>query len=122
MTLPDLPAVVVTSSGYNDENRVTARHTIVEVRRALARLLDEPERGEARRAFERDLEWFDLVEPDAATCELAATIAEQLGTRMLDALHLGAAQRIGGQAVTVLTFDVRQAQAARSLGFPVLGA
>lgn len=41
--------------------------------------------------------------------------------RTLDALHLGAALRLG-TAVTFLTFDVRQAQAARSLGFTVAGA
>ncbi|HSH60843.1 MAG TPA: PIN domain-containing protein [Acidimicrobiales bacterium] len=59
---------------------------------------------------------FAVVELDAATCELAATIAEHTGVRTLDALHLGAAQRAGGQALTILTFDVRQAQAALLLG------
>jgi predicted nucleic acid-binding protein len=41
------------------------------------------------------------------------------GARTLDALHLAAAQRIGG-AVPFVTFDVRQAQAARTLGLVVL--
>ena len=58
---------------------------------------------------------FAIIDLDAATCELAATIAEQTGVRTLDALHLGAARRIGG-ALTFATFDVRQAQAARLLG------
>jgi len=40
----------------------------------------------------------------------------------LEALHLGAAQRVGGAAITVLTCDFRQAQAARDLGFTVVGA
>lgn len=57
---------------------------------------------------------------DAATCELAAIIAEQTGVRTLDALHLGATRRLG-TAMTFLTFDVRQAQAARALGFAVAG-
>ncbi len=39
----------------------------------------------------------------------------------LDALHLAAVQRVGGPAVPLLTFDVRQAQAARSLGLTVVG-
>lgn len=52
---------------------------------------------------------------------MAATIAEQTGVRTLDALHLGAARRLGA-AVTFLTFDVRQGQAARGLGFRVVGA
>jgi predicted nucleic acid-binding protein len=71
--------------------------------------------------FTEDLAALSLVEVDAATCELAATVAEQTGVRTLDALHLGAAQRLG-TATTFLTFDARQAQAARSLGFAVVGA
>jgi len=42
--------------------------------------------------------------------------------RTLDALHLAAVQRAGGPAVAYLTFDVRQAEAARALGLTVLGA
>jgi predicted nucleic acid-binding protein len=104
-----------------DDDLVTARHTVVEVRRNLGRLLEPAPLAEARASFDRDLASFALVELDKATCEIAATLAEQTGVRTLDALHLGAAQRVGGQAVTVLTFEVRQAQAARALGFPVLG-
>lgn len=48
-------------------------------------------------------------------------IAEQTGVRTLDALHLGAARHLG-TALTFVTFDVRQAQAARTLGFSVAGA
>lgn len=99
---------------------VTGRHTVVEVRRNLARLLAGSPLSEARRAFVADLASFALVEIDAGTCELAATIAEQSGVRTLDALHLGAATRLG-VGVTFLTFDVRQAAAARSLGFTVAG-
>jgi predicted nucleic acid-binding protein len=61
------------------------------------------------------------AELDAATCELAATIAEQTGVRTLAALHLGAARRLG-VGLTFLTFDVRQAQAGRALGLTVVGA
>jgi len=100
---------------------VTGRHTVVEVRRNLARLLIATDATAARRAFAEDLSSISIVELDAATCELAATIGEQTGVRTLDALHLGAASRLG-TAMTFLTFDVRQAQAARSLGFAVVGA
>ncbi len=106
----------------SDDDLVTARHTTVEVRRNLARLLSGRALVESRSAFLDDLEAFAIVELDAATIELAATIAEQTGTRTLDALHLGAAQRAGGPPITVLTFDVRQAQAARGLGYTVVGA
>ena len=105
-----------------DEELITARHTLVEVRRNLARLLRGSALRDARISFDTDLASFALVELDADTCEFAATIAESTGARTLDALYLGAAQRVGGQAVTVLTFDVRQAQVARALGFTVLGS
>lgn len=59
---------------------------------------------------------------DEATCESAATIAEMIGVRTLDALHLAAAQRISAPGVGFLTFDVRQTQAARALGLTVLTA
>lgn len=105
----------------SDPELVTGRHTVVEVRRNLARLLPATAATAARTAFAEDLSAVSIVELDAATCELAATIAEQTGVRTLDALHLGAARRIG-TAITFLTFDARQAQAARALGFTVAGA
>jgi predicted nucleic acid-binding protein len=101
---------------------VTGVHTSVEVRRNLARLLDGRALPAARRQFEIDLEAFALVALDAATCEAAAVVAETTGVRTLDALHLGAAQRAGGPSLAFLTFDVRQAIAARALGFTVIGA
>lgn len=106
----------------SDPSLVTARHTIVEVRRNLARLLTESDAGAARAAFAQDIRVFSIVELDEATCETAAGIAELTGVQTLDALHLAAAQRIGGSAVPFLTFDVRQAQAARNLGLTVVGA
>jgi predicted nucleic acid-binding protein len=99
---------------------VTGRHTVVEVRRNLARLLSPTDASAARASFTDDLAAFAVVELDAATCELAATIAEQTGVRTLDALHLGAARRLG-TALGFFTFDVRQAVAARELGLAVLG-
>lgn len=105
----------------SDPQLVTGRHTIVEVRRNVVRLLSAVDATAARAAFAEDLASFSLVELDAATCELAATIAEQTGVRTLDALHLGAARRLG-TGLTFLTFDVRQAQAARALGLVVAGA
>jgi predicted nucleic acid-binding protein len=104
----------------SDPQLVTGRHTVVEVRRNLARLLAGSSLSAARAAFAADLAAFAIVELDAATCELAATIAEQSGARTLDALHLGAARRLG-LGLTFLTFDVRQAQMARSLGLTVVG-
>jgi len=104
----------------SDTSLLTARHTEIEVRRNLARLLDERDATAARSAFIEDLAAFAIVELDEVTCRSAADIAELTGARTLDALHLAAAQRLGGAAVPFVTFDVRQAQAARMLGLTVL--
>jgi predicted nucleic acid-binding protein len=105
-----------------DDELLTGRHTIVEIRRNLARLLSGAPLAAARRAFVDDLRSISIIELDEATCESAATIAETVGVRTLDALHLAAAQRISAPGVGFLTFDVRQAQAARALGLTVLTA
>lgn len=119
VTEPDSP--VARAHLEQSESLVTGRHTIVEVRRNLARLLDGKDLDRQRRALAEDLEAISLIELDDAVCEAAATIAEQLGVRSLDALHLGAIMRAGGTALPVLTFDLRLAQAARTLGLTVLG-
>lgn len=100
---------------------VTCRLTEVELRRNLARLLDGEELLSARRQVQTDLSAFALISIDSATCNGAALIAEQTQCRSLDALHVAAAHRTG-ESTTFLTFDVRQAQAARSVGLVVLGA
>ena len=106
----------------SDPRLVTGRHAVVEVRRNLARLLSGRDAAAARSAFARDMSAISVVELDAETCEAAASIAETTGARTLDALHLAAARRVGAPAVTFITFDLRQAQIARSLGLVVAGA
>jgi uncharacterized protein len=101
---------------------LTARHTIAEVRRNLARLLAGRDLTAARAAFAHDLRSISVIELDEATCDSAAAIAEATGVRTLDALHLAAAQRISAPGVGFLTFDLRQAQAARALGLSVVTA
>lgn len=105
-----------------DPELLTARHTIVEVRRNLSRLLSGRDLAAARTAFSRDLRSFSIIELDEATCDSAAAIAETTGVRTLDALHLAAAQRISAPGVSFVTFDLRQAQAARALGLTVVTA
>ncbi len=117
---PDSAAAVMLLR--SDPLLVTARHTVVEVRRNLARQLDERPLATARRAFASDLEKASILELDVDTCEMAATIAELTGVRSLDALHLAAAQRLGAAVTSFVTYDLRQAQAARTLGFTVLGS
>jgi predicted nucleic acid-binding protein len=99
---------------------VTSRLTEVEVRRNLTRLLSGDVLDSKRRELSVDLDAFALVDLDASTMSGAARIAEQTLCRSLDSIHLGAAQR-AGQSATLLTFDVRQARAARELGMSVIG-
>jgi predicted nucleic acid-binding protein len=104
-----------------DASWVTARHTWVEVLRNLARMFQPVDRTRLRAAFADDWAQMHVVELDAATCVRAGELAETLAVRTLDALHLAAAERAGGAALRFLTYDVRQAQAARSLGWTVVG-
>ncbi len=105
-----------------DATLVTARHTVVEVRRNLARLLGGDDLARARAAFVADLGSVAIIELDADTCQAAAAIAESSGVRTLDALHLAAARRVAEPGMRFLTFDTRQAQAARALGLEVVPA
>lgn len=95
---------------------ITARHTLVEARRNLARLLADDALEAARRQLSDDWRRINVVELDAVTCDTAAAIAEATGARTLDALHLAAASRLGVGAIVLITFDAQQARAARALG------
>jgi predicted nucleic acid-binding protein len=105
-----------------DPEWVTGRHTLVEVRLALHRRLGEAERTVASVAFDRDWQRTFVVSLDDAVCRRAAELGVATGARSLDALHLAAAERVGGRTIPIITFDVRLATAARALGFGVIGA
>jgi predicted nucleic acid-binding protein len=100
---------------------ITARHTRVEVIRNLAKLLSGAERARMKKAFAADWDRIHVVELDETTCRRAGELAEALQVRTLDALHLAAAERAGGTALSFVTYDTRQGQAARALGWAVLG-
>lgn len=104
----------------SDPVLVTSRLTEIEVRRTLARDFDGADLTTLQRQFQADLDAFALVSLDAVTCSDAARIAEQTGCRSLDAIHIAAALRAGART-TFVTFDIRQAQAARSAGLHVVG-
>ena len=99
---------------------VTSRLTEIEMRRNLTRILEASDLVAVRRQIQIDLEAFALVALDATTCSEAARIAEETQCRSLDAIHVAAARRAGTNTA-FLTFDVRQAQAARTVGMAVLG-
>jgi predicted nucleic acid-binding protein len=106
----------------SDSVLVTSWVTFVEVRRNLARELRGAELREAKDQFAADFDSMALVAVDEATCRAAAQIGEQLGVRSLDAVHLASAQRLAIPSLRFITFDLRQAQAARSLGFTAVGS
>ena len=105
-----------------DVDLVTSRITIVEVRRALGLLASAVERVLTRANFARDLESISIIEVDALVCAEAASIAEETGLRSLDSIHVASARRISDVDITFITFDVRQAEVARSLRLTVFGA
>lgn len=105
----------------NDQVWISGRHTEVEARRNLARVLEDRALTVAQQAFRDDWERTNVVELDATVCGIAADIAELTQARTLDALHLAAAQRVGGGSLPFLTADIRQAQVARNLGWTVIG-
>lgn len=80
---------------------------------------DEPDGPRSRLA--EDWERCLLVPVDPAGLARAAEIGCEHGMRTLDALHLAAADRLP-RPVEFLTFDQRQATAARSLGMTASGA
>ena len=99
---------------------VSGRHTAIEVRRNLARSLEGKQLAAAQRQFQRDWENTAVVELTAEVCDMAGQLAEITGARSLDALHLGAAQVAGSGSLPLITFDLRQAQVARALGWVVI--
>lgn len=105
-----------------DAEWVSGRQTVVEVRRNLARALEGPKLDLGRARFRAQWNRMQIVELDEGVCERAAELAEQTGARALDALHLGAADALGEGKLAFVTFDRRLAEAARSLGWAVLGA
>lgn len=117
----DEPETPTARGILNSHHLLTGRHTYVEIRRNLARLLDGDSLDEARRRFARNWEQVDVIDIGAHVGEAAAELAELTGLRTLDALHLGAAESVGSSDAFV-TFDRRLAAAARSLGWTVLGA
>lgn len=100
----------------DDRRWTTARHAFVEVGRAINRCLPPATAPLAQAEFDADWVHVHIIEIDAQTCQLAYEIAIETGARTLDALHLAAVWRAGGDTVKLLTRDIRQARAARELG------
>ena len=100
---------------------VTSWLTFVEVRKAVSRALEGPDLAAAHRSLTEDFDKMAVVAPDVLTWQAAADIVDALKIRSLDAIHLACAQRLRVKNLRFITFDLRQAIAARSLGFNVEG-
>lgn len=88
----------------------------------LCRLGFDPDaNAEMRQRLREDLERCHMVPVDPACLARAAEVGCRHQLRTLDALHLAAADRLP-RPLTVLTFDRRQADAARSMDLDVEGA
>ena len=105
-----------------DLDWVSAQHTYVEVALALGRRVGRSDIERARSMLDRDWRRIAVVAIDDHLVRAAADIGLQTGMRTLDALHLAAAQRVGGRAIPIVTFDRKLADAARAVGFNVLGS
>lgn len=98
----------------------TAATPKVEVRRSLYSRTPAVKLRRVNSDFARDWDRLAVAALDAATCRVAADLAEITRARSPDALHLPAAQRVGAPVVRPVTFDGRLGQAARSLGRTVV--
>ena len=101
---------------------ITARHSTIEVRSTLSRVLKGKALMRARDALAHDLAAFDFVELDRELCAAAVAIVDETPVGTLDALHIAAALRIKEPELSFLTFDKRQTETARNLGLTVVGA
>jgi predicted nucleic acid-binding protein len=90
---------------------------------ALAERLndDDVERDQLRRALRTDWERLAVVPVDTPCLERAAELARAHPLRLVDAIHLAAADRLP-RPVTYATFDDHHIPVALALGFTVVPA
>jgi predicted nucleic acid-binding protein len=101
----------------------------VELRAAIARmarrgLIDAAGAEAVRGEFEREWAQIRHLEPDRALIRRAGDLAESLGLRGYDALHLASAERLrthgSGIRVVFACFDESLNSAARLLGLEIV--
>jgi len=95
------------------ENVMTSVIGVIETRRAVARQL----RGSDH--VESVLKAVDEIALDPLIARSAASLLP-LGLRTLDAIHVASALWLGSGVQAFVTYDDRQAEAARAAGLPVL--
>jgi uncharacterized protein len=80
---------------------------------------DETERDDLRRALRTDWERLAVVPVDAVCLERAEALARAHPLRIVDAIHLAAADRLP-RPITYATFDDHHIPVAIALGFDVV--
>jgi uncharacterized protein len=86
---------------------------------ALIERIAEDHDGRVRAEFERDWERVAIVPVDAQCLARAGELLSTHPLRMIDALHLAAADRLP-RPLTFVTFDHHQIPVALALGFEVM--
>ena len=94
---------------------VTSVISTVEVHRAVRRVKARPR---VHQRAEKVLDRFGLVEVDASIRAVAVKL-EPTGLRALDAIHVATALDLGADVSALVTYDGRQAEAARLAGIHV---
>ena len=116
---PETTTVLVAMEGDREWIASALAHTEAALTLCHAGLTDD-ERAAARERLDEDWQRFRVLPADAACLQRAVEIGCDQRIRTLDAIHLAAADRLP-RPVAFLTFDHRQANAARALGFDVVG-
>lgn len=98
---------------------VVSRVTEVEVRRGLALIESVVERSLAEALWAHQWRTMNVVDVDQNVAGLAAQIAMATRVRSLDAIHVATATL--AEASAMVTFDQRQAKAARAFDLNVIG-
>lgn len=107
----DEPETAVLKDAVRGRVLVSSRVAVVEVTKAVART-----RPEADPTLILDV--LLLVELGADLAKLAGVTGGH-ALRALDAIHVASAQFLGPEVETFITYDSRQAEAARRLGLQV---
>lgn len=102
--------------------RMTSPLSLLETRRAIKFAHESTEPKRVRRNWNNMMNTFFFVGGSNDMWHRAADIADLTGVKSLDAIHLAAAAFLKVEGLQFVTFDRKQALAARSLGLTVVGA
>lgn len=102
--------------------RMTSPLSLLETRRAIKFAHQSTEPNRVRRNWNDTMNTFFYVGGNNDLWHRAADIADLTGVKSLDAIHLAAAAYLKVEGLQFVTFDKKQALAARSIGLTVVGA